>query len=113
MKKPLMPKATAIWLIENTTISFDQIAEFCHLHELEVQGIADDDVATGMQGYDPIDNYQLTKEEIARCEKDSTARLELISSTVLGGKLSRTVDDINPRLAVESFSQRAISSFVN
>ena len=83
MKKPLMPKATAIWLIENTTISFDQIAEFCHLHELEVQGIADDDVATGMQGYDPIDNYQLTKEEIARCEKDSTARLELISSTVL------------------------------
>ena len=83
MKKPLMPKATAIWLIENTTISFDQIAEFCHLHELEVQGIADGDVATGMQGYDPIDNYQLTKEEIARCEKDSTARLELISSTVL------------------------------
>ena len=51
-----MPKATAVWLIENSSLSFDQIAEFCQLHELEVQGIADGDVATGMQGYDPIDN---------------------------------------------------------
>ena len=72
MKLPLMPKATAVWLIENTTLSFEQISEFCGLHELEVQGIADGDVATGMQGYDPIDNNQLTKEEIARCEKDSS-----------------------------------------
>ena len=59
MKLPLMPKATAIWLIENTSLSFIQIATFCGLHELEVQGIADGDVATGMQGYDPIDNKQL------------------------------------------------------
>ena len=59
MKLPLMPKATAIWLIENTSLSFNQIADFCGLHELEVQGIADGDVATGMQGYATIDNKQL------------------------------------------------------
>ena len=78
-----MPKATAVWLIENTSLSFDQISEFCGLHELEVQGIADGDVAIGMQGYDPIDNNQLTKDEIKRCENDSAARLELISSEVI------------------------------
>ena len=83
MKLPLMPKATAIWLIENTSLSFNQIATFCGLHELEVQGIADGDVATGMQGYDPIDNKQLTREEINRCENDSTAKLELIKSEVI------------------------------
>ena len=82
MKRPLMPKATAIWLIENTTLSFEQVSEFCQLHELEVQGIADGDVATGMQGYDPVDNNQLTKKEIARCEKDPKAILKLISSNV-------------------------------
>ena len=89
MKMPLMPKATAVWLIENTALSFTQISEFCGLHELEVQGIADGDVAIGMQGYDPIDNNQLTKEEITRCEKDSLARLELISSNV--------IDNLPPR----------------
>ena len=73
MKKPLMPKATAIWLIESTTLSFEQIADFCGLHELEVQGMADGDVATGIQGYDPIDNKQLTREEIARCENNPEA----------------------------------------
>ena len=92
MNKPLMPKATAVWLIENTTLSFKQISEFCQLHELEIQGIADDDVVTGMQGYDPIDNNQLTKEEIARCEKDSKARLELISSTFLDNLPPRNKD---------------------
>ena len=89
MKKPLMPKATAIWLIESTTLSFEQIAEFCGLHELEVQGMADGDVATGIQGYDPIDNKQLTKEEIARCENNPEARLELIES--------KTIDNLPPR----------------
>ena len=89
MKLPLMPKATAVWLIENTTLSFDQISEFCGLHELEVQGIADGDVATGMQGYDPIDNNQLTKDEIKKCENDSSARLKLISSEV--------IDNLPPR----------------
>ena len=83
MKKPLMPKATAVWLIENTTLTFEQISEFCNLHILEVQGIADGDVAVGMQGYDPIDNNQLTKEEISRCEKDSQSRLKLITSAVI------------------------------
>ena len=89
MKLPLMPKATAVWLIENTTLSFNQISEFCGLHELEVQGIADGDVAVGMQGYDPIDNNQLTREEIARCEADSSSNLELISSEV--------IDNLPPR----------------
>ena len=89
MNLPLMPKGTAIWLIENSSLSFKQISEFCGLHELEVQGIADGDVATGMRGYDPIDNGQLTKEEINRCEKDSSARLELIKSKI--------VDTLPPR----------------
>ena len=83
MKKPLMPKATAVWLIENTSLTFSQIAEFCCLHNLEVQGIADGDVAISMQGYDPIDNNQLTKEDIKRCEQDSKASLKLISSTIV------------------------------
>ena len=83
MKLPLMPKATAIWLIDNTSLSFDQISEFCGLHELEVQGMADGEVAVGMRGYDPIDNKQLTKEEILRCESDPKARLNLIFSDVI------------------------------
>ena len=83
MKKPLMPKATAVWLIENTSLTFSQIAEFCCLHNLEVQGIADGEVAISMQGYDPIDNNQLTKEDIKRCEQDSKASLKLISSTIV------------------------------
>ena len=84
-----MPKATAVWLIENTSLSFDQISDFCGLHELEVQGIADGEVAIGMQGYDPIDNNQLTNDEIKRCENDSATRLELISSEV--------IDNLPPR----------------
>jgi len=92
MKKPLMPKATAIWLIDNTTLNFEQIEEFTQLHKLEIQGIADGDVASGMQGYDPIDNNQLTKEEISRCEKDPSARLQLISSKVLDNLPPRKKD---------------------
>lgn len=83
MKLPLMPKATAIWLIDNTALSFIQISNFCGLHELEVQGIADGEVAVGMRGFDPIDNKQLTKEEIKRCEDDSSAELVLISSDII------------------------------
>ena len=89
MTLPLMPKATAVWLIENTGLTFNQIAEFCGLHELEVEGIADGDVATGMQGYDPIDNKQLTKEEVIRCENDSNEKLKLIAS--------KTIDNLPPR----------------
>ena len=65
---PLMSKATAVWLVENTTMTFKQIAEFCHLHELEVKGIADGDVATGVRGLDPVTGGQLTREEIAKAE---------------------------------------------
>jgi hypothetical protein len=72
---PLMPKATAVWLIENTALSFDQVATFCGLHPLEVQGIADGEVAKGIQGLDPTLNNQLSKEEIKRCEADPKARL--------------------------------------
>lgn len=77
MVAPLMPKATAVWLIENTALNFDQIAEFCDLHSLEVQAIADEEVAVGIVGMDPIANGQLTREEIARCEADPDARLEM------------------------------------
>ncbi len=75
MSQPLMPKATAVWLIDNTGLSFEQIAEFCSLHVLEVQGIADGEVAKGIQGLDPTLNNQLTKEEITRCEQDPKRRL--------------------------------------
>ena len=77
MAHPLMPKATAVWLIENTSLSFDQIADFCGLHPLEVQGIADDEVSTGIQGLDPIIRNQVTREEIERCENDPSARLKM------------------------------------
>ncbi len=77
MTLPLMPKATAVWLVENTSLSFDQIGEFCGLHRLEIQAIADGEVAVQMQGLDPIANGQLTIEEIERCQKDPAARLQI------------------------------------
>ncbi len=77
MNKPIMAKATAVWLVDNTTLSFTQIAEFCGLHELEVQGIADGDVATGVKGFDPIQNNQLDQIEIDRAEKDPAYRMKL------------------------------------
>jgi hypothetical protein len=73
-----MPKATAVWLIENTALTFEQIAEFCGLHILEVQSLADEDYGTKVRGSSPIISSQLTAEEIARCEKDSKARLKLL-----------------------------------
>ena len=75
MTAPLMPKATAVWLVENTTLTFRQIATFCELHELEIQAIADGDVAYNIIGISPISNGQLTEEEIKRCEADNTANL--------------------------------------
>tara|TARA_Y100000996_G_scaffold331956_1_gene268204 strand:+ start:550 stop:1206 length:657 start_codon:yes stop_codon:yes gene_type:complete len=74
---PFMPKATAVWLVENTTLSFKQIANFCKLHELEVKGIADGDVAKGIKAYNPILAGQLTREEIDVCSKDSERSLML------------------------------------
>ncbi|MGL4395055.1 MAG: DUF1013 domain-containing protein [Hyphomicrobium sp.] len=81
-RRPLMPKATAVWLVENTGLSFDQIAEFCGLHPLEVKGIADGDVAQGIKGLDPVTNGQLTREEIAKGETDHSHSLELAVSKV-------------------------------
>ena len=89
MVQPLMPKATAVWLVDNTTLTFEQIAEFCSLHRLEVQGIADGEVAIGIQGADPIASNQLTKAEIERCEGDPSARLKL-SKSDLPNPLKRT-----------------------
>jgi hypothetical protein len=80
--KPLMPKATAVWLVENTSLSFEQIAEFCGLHVLEVKGIADGDVAHGIKGLDPISSGQLTREEIKRAEEEPEHHLELAESKV-------------------------------
>lgn len=77
MNLPLMPKATAVWLIENTTLTFNQIARFCGMHQLEVKGIADGEVAIGITGENPINRDQLTKEEIKRCEENNSATLQL------------------------------------
>ena len=73
----LMPKATAVWLVDNTSLSFDQIAAFCGLHPLEVQGVADGDVAGGIMGANPLQNGQLTREEIEKAEADPTYRMKL------------------------------------
>ncbi len=89
MALPLMQKATAVWLVENTTLTFQQIAEFCGLHELEVNGIADGEVAQGIKGFDPIANRQLTAEEIARVEKEPTARLRLWKNPAAEGEMKR------------------------
>jgi uncharacterized protein len=80
--QPLMPKATAVWLVENTALSFDQIAHFCKLHPLEVKAIADGDSAQGIKGLDPIQTGQLTREAIADAEKDPDRRLKLADPKV-------------------------------
>ena len=80
-KLPIMPKATAVWLIENTSLTFKQIAEFCGMHELEIKGIADGEVAQGIMGVDPVTNGQLTKEEIERCANDPKQSLKLVERT--------------------------------
>ena len=74
-KAPLMPMATAVWLVENTTLTFKQIAEFCQLHEVEIQGIADGEVAKGIKAYNPIISGQLTREEIDLSSKDENRPL--------------------------------------
>ena len=79
---PLMPLATAVWLVENTTLTFKQIANFCHLHEVEVQGIADGEVAKGIKGYNPIISGQLSREEIELSSKDNERPLNIISSDI-------------------------------
>ena len=77
MQKPIMAKATAVWLVDNTTLTFRQVADFCGLHELEVQGIADGDVAAGVKGFDPVTNNQLDQSEIDKGEKSPLHKLKL------------------------------------
>jgi len=89
MNKPIMAKATAVWLVDNTTLSFKQIGDFCGLHELEVQGIADGDVATGVKGFDPITNNQLTQQEIEAGEKDPGHKLKLKFNPAAAGEEKR------------------------
>ncbi|MBL0318691.1 MAG: DUF1013 domain-containing protein [Alphaproteobacteria bacterium] len=89
MSKLLMPKATAVWLVENTSLTFDQIADFCNLHPLEVKGIADGEVATGIIGIDPIVGGQLTRDEIERCEKNSNTKLLLSRKAELIDEIKR------------------------
>ncbi len=79
---PLMPKATAVWLVDNTALSFDQVADFCKMHPLEVRAIADGDAAQGIKGMDPISSGQLTRDEIEKAEKDDSYRLKLADSKV-------------------------------
>jgi len=89
MSKPLMAKATAVWLVDNTTLSFAQIADFCGLHELEVQGIADGDVAGGVKGFDPIANSQLDPIEIDRAQADPLYRMKLKFNAAAVGEEKR------------------------
>ena len=93
--KPFMPKATAVWLVENTKISFKQIADFCDLHELEIKGIADGDVAKGIKAYNPILAGQLTREEIEECSKDINKSL-VLNKKVLDIKSEKKVNKYVP-----------------
>jgi hypothetical protein len=79
---PLMPMATAVWLVENTTLTFKQIADFCNLHEVEVQGIADGEVAKGIKAYNPIISGQLSREEIELSSKDQSRPLEIMNTDI-------------------------------
>lgn len=86
---PLMPKATAVWLVDNTSLSFDQIAAFCGLHPLEVKGIADGEVAAGIKGLDPVNGGQVTREDIERAEKDPAYRMKKLVSKVVVPEMTR------------------------
>ncbi|MBQ2262609.1 MAG: DUF1013 domain-containing protein [Loktanella sp.] len=88
-EKPIMAKATAVWLCDNTTLTFKQIAEFCGFHELEVQGIADGDVAVGVKGFDPVANNQLTQDEITKGEADPKYKLKLKFYAAASGEEKR------------------------
>src|SRR5215212_7545608 len=87
---PLMPKATAVWLVENTSLSFEQIADFCKLHPLEVKGIADGEVAAGIKGLDPVSTGQLTREEIDRAQENPDYRLKMAAAKVQLPEMKRT-----------------------
>ena len=92
-KAPLMPMATAVWLVENTTLTFKQIADYCRLHEVEVQGIADGEVAKGIIGYNPIMSGQLSREEIDLSSKDGSRPLQIKGADI---EISNSEKKINP-----------------
>ncbi|WP_051908315.1 cell cycle transcriptional regulator TrcR [Candidatus Odyssella acanthamoebae] len=100
MTAPLMPKATAIWLVENTALTFDQIADLCELHILEIQAIADGESGTNMIGLNPITSGQLSEEEIKRCEDNQEARLKLnpiVTADSVLGKKTRKYTPVSKR----------------
>lgn len=90
MATPLMPKATAVWLLDNTTLTFEQIGDFCGMHPLEIQGIADGEVAAGIMGQNPMDTQELTKEEIEKGEKDADYRLVMCEKAVQHLKMNKS-----------------------
>ena len=97
MNSPLMPKSTAVWLIENTSLTFEQISKFCNMHILEIQGIADGEVASGIQGKNPIVSGELTKEEIKKCEDDPTKELLIIKDEIpLSSSLNKNKTRFTP-----------------
>ena len=100
MAQPLMPKATAVWLIDKTALTFEQIADFCNMHPLEVQAIADGEVAQGIVGYDPVANGQLTAAEIKRCEADKSARLQISALEPTGAEAAARLT-LYPRLQAQ------------
>ena len=93
---PLMPMATAVWLVENTTLTFKQIADFCKLHEVEVQGIADGEVAKGIKAYNPIISGQLSREEIELSSKDENRPLEIKSTDIEISNSEKNIKNIFP-----------------
>jgi len=86
---PLMPKATAVWLVDNTTLTFRQIGDFCGMHELEIAGVADGEVAVGIKGFDPVANNQVSADDIKRCEADPVARLKLLKRVEVAAAASQ------------------------
>ena len=88
MPHPLMPKATAVWLVENTTLTFEQIGDFCGMHPLEIQGIADGEVATGIMGQDPVSGGELASDEITKAEKDEGYRMQMAAHALAHMKMA-------------------------
>ncbi len=109
-KAPLMPMATALWLVENTTLTFKQIAEFCHLHEVEVQGIADGEVAKGIKAYNPIITGQLTREEIELSSKDNNRPLNIKNTDV---EISNDEKKIKKYIPLSKRQETRLSIMVN
>ena len=112
MSQPLMPKATAVWLLDNTILTFEQIADFCDLHLLEVKGIADGDVAKGIRGADPIAAGQLTRAEIENCQKDTEKSLKGIEKKENLPKAERRVGKKYTPLSKRQDRPNAISWLV-